>query len=64
MRYRRFGRLGWQVGEVGLGGAWLGGRENEIPIEKAAETVRVALELGVNYIDTAPAYGHYYSEHM
>lgn len=64
MRYRRFGRLGWQVGEVGLGGAWLGGRENEIPIEKAAETVRVALELGVNYIDTAPAYGHYYSEHI
>jgi len=64
MRYRRFGRLGWRVGEVGLGGAWLGGRRNELPLDIAAETVRRALELGVNYIDTAPVYGNYYSERI
>ncbi len=64
MRYRRFGRLGWRVSEIGLGGAWLGGRDNEIIIEKAAETVWAALKLGVNYIDTAPLYGHCYSEHI
>jgi len=42
----------------------LGGRDNEIIIEKAAETVRAALRLGVNFIDTAPLYGHNYSEHI
>lgn len=64
MERRRFGRLEWQVGEVGLGCAWLGGKGNSIPLEKAAETVRRALDLGVNYIDTAPVYGHGYSEQI
>jgi len=56
LRQRTFGRLGWQVSEVGLGGAWLAGRRGDLAVEQAAETVRQALALGINYIDTARAY--------
>ena len=57
MRHRTFGRLGWQVSEIGLGGAWLPGRGGDLSIEQSAEIVRTALTLGVNYIDTARYYG-------
>ena len=58
MRYRRFGRTELQVSVVSLGGAYLGGKEEP---ERAEENARVivqrALDLGCNYIDTAPLYG-------
>lgn len=57
MRQRTFGRLGWQVSEIGLGGAWLAGRRGDLPIAQSTDIVRQALALGVNYIDTARAYG-------
>ncbi len=57
MRQRVFGRLGWQVSEIGLGGAWLAGRHRDLLSEQGVETVRQALALGVNYIDTARYYG-------
>jgi aryl-alcohol dehydrogenase-like predicted oxidoreductase len=54
MRYRTLGRTGVQVSELGLGGLFVsrigGGRE------QAAAAVRRALELGVNWVDTAPSY--------
>jgi len=57
LRHRSFGRLGWQVSEVGLGGAWLAGRGGNLTVEQGAEIVHAALALGVNYIDTARYYG-------
>jgi aryl-alcohol dehydrogenase-like predicted oxidoreductase len=54
MRYRTLGRTGIQVSELGLGGLFVsrigGGRE------QATAAVRRALELGVNWVDTAPGY--------
>lgn len=54
MHYRTLGRTGIQVSELGLGGLFVsrigGGRE------QATAAVRRALELGVNWIDTAPSY--------
>ena len=59
MDYTTFGRTGLKVSVVGLGaggpsrlGVNTGGSEQE-----SIAVVRRALELGVNYIDTAEAYG-------
>jgi aryl-alcohol dehydrogenase-like predicted oxidoreductase len=67
MRYRRFGRLGWQVSEVsygmwGVGGGlhgWTGVEEDE----KVA-ALRRAVDLGCNLFDTAWVYGRGNSERL
>ncbi|HIG55591.1 MAG TPA: TetR family transcriptional regulator [Candidatus Handelsmanbacteria bacterium] len=57
MRYRRFGRTELQVSAVSLGGAYLRGDDPDRAQENAREVVGRALDLGCNYIDTAPLYG-------
>jgi L-galactose dehydrogenase len=66
VRYRTFGRTGWQVSEIGLGGAWFYGRPEWgiLPPEHGIAVVHRALELGINYIDTAPLYGKGRSEEI
>ncbi len=66
MRYRTFGKTGWQVSEIGLGGSWFYGRPEEgvLPPEHGIAVVRRALELGINYFDTAPLYGKGRSEEV
>jgi len=66
MRTRRFGKTGWQVGEIGLGGSWFYGRPEEglKPVSYGVRLVERALELGVNYFDTAPLYGKGRSEEV
>jgi aryl-alcohol dehydrogenase-like predicted oxidoreductase len=63
MNYRRFGRTGWQVSEIGYGmwglAGWTGSDQ--------AETLRAlhrAVELGCNFFDTAWAYGDGKSEQI
>ncbi len=66
MQYRRFGKTGWKVSEIGLGGSWFYGRP-EMGLKPVSHGVRVverALELGVNYFDTAPLYGKGRSEEV
>ena len=57
MRYRRFGRTKLELSEISLGGAYLGGEEPERAEENTKEIIVRAIELGCNYIDTAPLYG-------
>ena len=66
MHYRRFGKTDWQVSEIGLGGAWFYGRPEEglQPVAYGVRVVERALELGVNYFDTAPLYGRGRSEEV
>ena len=63
MRYRTFGRLGWQVSEVGYGmwglAAWTGS-DDELTRSALDEAVR----LGCNFFDTAWAYGSGASERI
>lgn len=65
MRYRKLGRTNFHVSEIGygawgIGGAmWLGGTDKE-----ALDALRRAVELGVNFIDTALAYGEGHSEQL
>src|SRR5919202_4510302 len=54
MRYRTLGRTGFQVSELGLGGLFVSRIGGDRAQARAA--VRRALELGVNFIDTAPGY--------
>ena len=63
MNHRTFGRLGWEVGELGYGmwgmGGWSGSDDNE-----SRGALQVAAELGVNFFDTAWAYGEGHSERL
>ena len=58
MRYRRLGRTGLEVSEIGIGGAVFAGTSHG-PFDEAdaIDAIRTALETGVNYIDTSRHYG-------
>ena len=55
MEYRSFGKTGWRVSEIGLGGSWFYGRSEMglKPVSHGVSVVQRALELGINYFDTA-----------
>ena len=65
MRYRKLGRTGIEVSEIGYGAwgiggkQWLGGSDDE-----SLAALKRAIELGVNFIDTALAYGDGHSEEL
>jgi aryl-alcohol dehydrogenase-like predicted oxidoreductase len=57
MKYRTFGRLGWQVSEIGFGGWALGGDWGPQRDADSLAALHRALDLGCNFIDTAEGYG-------
>jgi aryl-alcohol dehydrogenase-like predicted oxidoreductase len=63
MRYRRFGRTGWDVSEIGYGmwgmAGWTGSEDRE-----SLESLDRAVALGCNFFDTAWAYGDGHSEKL
>ena len=63
MRYRTFGRTGWQVSEIGYGmwgmGGWTGSDDQE-----SLRALERAIEVGCNFFDTAWAYGQGHSERL
>ncbi|HXM44303.1 MAG TPA: aldo/keto reductase [Bryobacteraceae bacterium] len=65
MKYRRLGRTDFEIGEVGYGAwgiggtQWLGGTDDE-----SLTALRRAIDLGLNFIDTALAYGAGHSEQL
>ena len=63
MRYRTFGRTGWQVSEIGYGlwgmGGWSGSDD-----EESLRALDRALALGCTFFDTAWAYGQGKSESL
>jgi D-threo-aldose 1-dehydrogenase len=58
----QLGNTKLKVTRMGLGGAPLGGLFQDVRDDAAVETVRRALGLGINLLDTAPLYGHGKSE--
>lgn len=54
MNYRTLGKTGLQVSELALGGLFVS--NYAVERDKGVEVIHRALELGVNYIDTAPGY--------
>ena len=63
MRYRPFGRLGWQVSDIGYGmwgmGGWSGSEDRA-----SLTALDRAVALGCNFYDTAYAYGDGRSEKL
>jgi aryl-alcohol dehydrogenase-like predicted oxidoreductase len=62
VRYRPFGRLGWTVSEIGFGCWGIGGGWGPRDDTKAKAALNRALELGINFFDTAYVYGSGHSE--
>jgi D-threo-aldose 1-dehydrogenase len=58
----QIGKTELRVTRMGLGGAPLGGLFEDVQGEAAVATIRRALEMGINFFDTAPLYGHGKSE--
>lgn len=63
MKYRKFGNTGIEVSEIGfgawaLGGDWWGEQNDD----ESVKALNKALDLGVNFIDTAAVYGDGRSE--
>jgi aryl-alcohol dehydrogenase-like predicted oxidoreductase len=65
MRYRKLGKTEAEISEIGFGAwgiggnQWLGGKDDE-----SDRALRRAFELGVNFVDTALAYGDGHSERL
>ena len=63
MHYRRFGRTGWNVSEIGYGmwgmGGWTGSDDAE-----SLDSLQCSVDLGCNFFDTAWAYGNGHSEEL
>ena len=58
MKYRELGNSGIKVSVVGHGTWALGGDFfGEVDLERGIRAIQKSVELGVNLIDTAPAYG-------
>jgi len=55
MQYRRLGRSGMKISEVGLG-SWLTYGHEAVGDETAKACVRRAVDLGINFFDTADVY--------
>ncbi len=63
MQYRTFGRLGWQVSEIGYG-MWGMGSWADRDDEESMAALHEAVRLGCNFFDTAWGYGNGHSERL
>ena len=63
MKYRRFGRTGWLVSDIGYGmwgmAGWSGSND-----EESLQSLQHAADLGCNFFDTAWGYGAGHSESL
>jgi aryl-alcohol dehydrogenase-like predicted oxidoreductase len=64
MEYREFGRTGWKVSTVGFGAWAIGGAWGAVDDEDSFKALNRALDLGVNFFDTADVYGNGRSERL
>lgn len=62
MRYRSFGKTGWQVSEIGFGAWQIGGTWGAVDDNASIRTLHYAWNKGINFVDTAELYGEGHSE--
>jgi len=65
MNYRTLGRTGWNVSEISFG-AWAigGGQWGGANDDESMATLHRAIDLGINFFDTADVYGDGRSERL
>ncbi len=64
MKFRPLGQTGLNLSWVSFGAASLGQEYRPVDVNEALRSVHVALDLGMNFIDTSPYYGRGMSEVM
>ena len=57
MEDRKLGNTRMEVSVLSFGASSLGGVFDPVNVDQCIETVRVALDAGINFIDVSPAYG-------
>jgi L-galactose dehydrogenase len=62
MQTRPLGKTGLQVPILGFGASSIGQEFRRVNLDEALQSVRVALDCGLNFIDTSPFYGRGMSE--
>ena len=62
MQLRPLGRTGLNLSALGFGASSLGQEFRPVDLNEAIRAVHVALDLGMNFIDTSPYYGRGMSE--
>jgi len=64
MQYRELGRTGWKVSTISFGAWAIGSAWGSVDDDESAGALRRAVELGVNFFDTADVYGDGHSERL
>src|SRR5215475_6659557 len=62
MKFRALGKTGIELPWLSFGASSLGQEFRKVDLNEALRSVRVALDLGMNFIDTSPFYGRGMSE--
>ncbi len=64
MQSRELGRTGWKVSTISFGAWAIGGTWGDVKDEESLSALQRALDLGVNFFDTADVYGDGRSEQL
>ena len=64
MKYRQLGRTGWEVSEISFGAWAIGGTWGKVDDNESRVALNKALDMGVNFFDTADVYGDGRSEQL
>jgi len=64
VKYRQFGRIGWNISEVSFGAWAVGGSWGAVDDAQSIAAMKRALDVGVNFFDTADVYGDGRSERL
>lgn len=64
MNYRTLGRTGWKVSEISFGAWAIGGSWGDVDDRESLAALNRAVDMGVNFIDTADVYGDGRSEQL
>ncbi len=64
MKYNKLGRTGWEISEISFGSWAIGGAWGSTDDSESLAALHKALELGVNFFDTADVYGDGRSEKL
>jgi aryl-alcohol dehydrogenase-like predicted oxidoreductase len=64
MQYRELGRTGWRISEISFGAWAVGGTWGDVQDDESIAALHKAVDLGVNFFDTADVYGDGRSERL
>lgn len=64
MQYRELGRTGWNISAISFGAWAIGGTWGPVKDDESLAALHRAVELGVNFFDTADVYGDGRSERL